>query len=188
MSEPFHEIPELSQAGEPVRDGIGEEDNPVPLWFNIGFYGLIVFGILYIIYYMSSGWSQSGQYQAEMERAEAALAEYRATQPTTNPYVGDAAAVAEGKQVFDEICAVCHKPDGSGLVGPSLVDPYWKYGSDDESLFISVSEGRPLGMPPWGAQLGGDKIWKALAYLESLPKSDVPGVGAPDAAPAAPTP
>jgi mono/diheme cytochrome c family protein len=34
-------------------------------------------------------------------------------------------------------------------------------------------------MPPWGDQLGSEKIWKALAYMESLPKSDVPGVGAP---------
>ena len=42
MSEPFSEIPELARADEAVRDGIGEEDNPVPLWFNVGFYGLIV--------------------------------------------------------------------------------------------------------------------------------------------------
>jgi cytochrome c oxidase cbb3-type subunit 3 len=185
MSEPFSEIPELARADEAVRDGIGEEDNPVPLWFNVGFYGLIVFGILYIVYYLGSGWSQSGQYQAEMERAEALLAEHRATLPSKNPYHDDANAIAEGKQVFDEICSVCHKPDGSGLVGPSLVDPYWKYGDDDESLFTSVSEGRPLGMPPWGTQLGGEKIWKSLAYLETLPKSDTPGVGAPQAPPTA---
>lgn len=188
MSEPFHEIPELVEAGEPERDGIGEEDNPVPLWFNVGFYGLIVVGLIYIAYYLASGWSQAGQYQAEVERAEVAIAAYRATLPKTNPYHGNAAAVAEGKKVFDEICAVCHKPDGTGLVGPSLVDPYWKYGNDDESLFTSVAEGRPLGMPPWGTQLGAEKIWKALAYLESLPKSDAPGVGAPDYQPAAATP
>ena len=29
--------------------------------------------------------------------------------------------------------------------------------------------------------LGPDKIWKALAYLETLPRSDEPGVGAPEA-------
>ena len=26
-------------------------------------------------------------------------------------------------------------------------------------------------MPPWGAQLGAEKIWKVLAYLETLPRS-----------------
>jgi cytochrome c oxidase cbb3-type subunit 3 len=82
--------------------------------------------------------------------------------------------------VFATICAVCHKPDGSGLVGPSLVDPYWKYGHDDAALFETVADGRPLGMPPWGAQLGDEKIWKVLAYLETLPRQEAPGVGAPD--------
>jgi cytochrome c oxidase cbb3-type subunit 3 len=78
------------------------------------------------------------------------------------------------------ICAACHKPDGSGLVGPSLVDPYWKYGSSDAELFETVAEGRPMGMPPWKSQLGSEKIWKVLAYMEMLPRSHVPGVGAPD--------
>jgi mono/diheme cytochrome c family protein len=41
-------------------------------------------------------------------------------------------------------------------------------------------------MPPWGTTLGTEKIWKVLAYIETLPKTDEPGVGSPDyAAPAA---
>jgi mono/diheme cytochrome c family protein len=40
-------------------------------------------------------------------------------------------------------------------------------------------------MPPWGPQLGADKIWKVLAYVETLPASDAPGVGAPDYVPPA---
>jgi len=178
------EIPELP--GEDSRDGIGEEDNPIPLWFNVGFYGLIVFGIVYAVYYTTSGWSALGEYEAQVAEAAARAERVRASLPTTNPYRGDPAALAEGAEVFATICAACHKPDGSGMVGPSLVDPYWKYGSEDAVLFESVAEGRPAGMPPWGAQLGNEKIWKVLAYLETLPRSDAPGVGAPDyeAAPA----
>jgi cytochrome c oxidase cbb3-type subunit 3 len=67
-------------------------------------------------------------------------------------------------------------------VGPSLVDPYWKYGRDDASLFETVMNGRPAGMPGWGTQLGADKVWRVLSYLETLPKSDVPGLGAPSPA------
>jgi cytochrome c oxidase cbb3-type subunit 3 len=96
--------------------------------------------------------------------------------------------VAEGAETFATICSACHKVDGTGLVGPSLVDSYWKYGSSDELLFESVSGGRPGGMPAWGVQLGSEKIWKALAYLETLPKSPVPGVGAPDYVPPTPSP
>ncbi|MGH0034978.1 MAG: c-type cytochrome [Myxococcota bacterium] len=180
MSNDAREIAEYPRRDESLRDGIGEEDNPVPLWFNVTFYGSIVLGILYMIYYLSSGWSSAGQYLAEAEAFDARFAEVRsAAAAAGNPFRGDEAAIAEGSQVFATICAACHKPDGSGLVGPSLVDPYWKYGNDDTSLFASVSEGRPAGMPAWGEQLGTEKIWKALAYMETLPQSDVPGVGAP---------
>lgn len=173
------EIPELPREDEKVRDGIGEEDNAIPLWFNAGFYGMIVVGIVYILYYTLSGWSQVGQYEKEVARAQEKAAVVKASLPTTNPYHGDAAAIAEGSQIFATTCAVCHKPDGSGLVGPSLVDPYWKYGHDDATLFETVSKGRPGGMPPWGPALGGDKIWKVLAFIETLPRSEEPGVGAP---------
>lgn len=176
------EIAELPRRDAAERDGIGEEDNPIALWFNVTFLATIAFAVLYVLYYLLSGWSQRSQYQAEVERSGAVAEEAHAAMPTRNPYRGDAAAIAEGKQIFETICAACHRPDGSGLVGPSLVDPYWKYGHSDEELFETVSKGRPGGMPPWGAQLGTDKIWEALAYLETLPKSDKPGLGAPAAA------
>ena len=130
-----------------------------------------------MIYYVVMGWSSRGQYEAEVAAAEAVAAAAKASQPSVNPYHGDAAAIADGQQVFTQICAACHKPDASGLVGPSLVDPYWKYGHTDAELFQTVMEGRPGGMPAWGAQLGSEKVWRALAYLETLPKSNVPGVG-----------
>ena len=34
------------------------------------------------------------------------------------------------------------------------------------SLFETIAAGRPLGMPPWAAALGTEKIWKVLAYIE----------------------
>jgi cytochrome c oxidase cbb3-type subunit 3 len=177
-----HGIPELPRADEAVRDGIGEEDNAIQLWFNVGFYGLIAFGVLYIAYYaVLSGWSQRGQYEAEVATLEAKYAAVRkANQPSENPYRGDAAAIAKGAETWTTICVACHTAEGTGLVGPSLVDPYWKYGNSDPELFATISEGRPLGMPPWGPQLGTQKIWQVLAYMETLPKSDAPGIGSPE--------
>ena len=180
MTDEPREVSEFERDDAAARDGIGEEDNPIPLWFNLGFYGFMVCGVAYILFYTLSGWSAVGQYEAEVAAAEAQAASVRAALPQTNPYRGDTAALEEGKQVFMTICAACHKPDGSGLVGPSLVDPYWKYGSSDAELFETVAEGRPMGMPPWKSQLGSEKIWKVLAYMETLPRSDVPGVGSPE--------
>jgi cytochrome c oxidase cbb3-type subunit 3 len=182
------EAPELERPDPALRDGIDENDNPIPLWFNVTFWGSVAFGVAYILYYTLSGWSQVGQFRAEVARREEALAAVRAAAPpapTENPFRGDGAALADGKQTFETICAACHRPDGSGLVGPSLVDPFWRYEHDDAGLFQTVSAGRPGGMPPWSAQLSPEKIWKVLAYVETLPRSEKPGVGAPDYQPVA---
>jgi cytochrome c oxidase cbb3-type subunit 3 len=180
------EVAEVVRADAAPRDGIGEEDNPIPRWFWITFALSVVFAAGYVPYFTLSGWSQTEQYEAQLAVARVQREAVRAALPTTNPYRGDAAAIAEGETTFATICSACHKPDGSGLVGPSLVDPYWRYGADDQALFVSVAQGRPEGMPPWEAQLGTDKIWKALAYLETLPRSSAPGMGAPGFAGAGP--
>jgi cytochrome c oxidase cbb3-type subunit 3 len=181
------EIVEYPRPDQPPRDGIDEHDHPIPRWFNVTFAASIVFALLYFPYYTwLSDWSSHGAWEAEVAAAEERTAALRASLPQQNPFRGDATAIAQGKEVWTTICVSCHLPDARGLVGPSLVDPYWKYGSDDAALFETVSNGRPGGMPPWGPALGSEKIWKALAYLETLPKTSEPGLGAPDFAP--PTP
>jgi len=185
---PAYVPPELPRPDEAIRDGIGEDDNAIPLWFNLAFGASIVFAIGYSGFYLFSGWSQAGQYEAQVRKADEITEKLRASMPQTNPYRKDATAIAEGQQVFSTICAACHKPDGTGLVGPSLVDPYWKYGHEDSDLYESVANGRPGGMPAWSAQLGSEKIWKALAYLETLPTTSEPGLGAPAPGPASPNP
>jgi cytochrome c oxidase cbb3-type subunit 3 len=180
MTVDLDEIVERPAPGEPERDGIAEEDNAIPAWFNWSFGATIVFAAFYIPYYLFSGWSSAGQWQAEVAEAEKAVAAVRETLPSTNPYRGDAEAIAAGKELFTTTCVACHLPTGEGLVGPSLIDPYWKYGNDDAALFETVSGGRPAGMPPWGTVLGTEKIWKVLAYIETLPTTDEPGIGSPD--------
>lgn len=181
MSADPQEIAEFPRADDAHQDGIGEEDNAIPAWWWWTFIGTILFAAFYVPYYVLSGWSQERQYAEQVERVRAQIAATAPALPDTNPFRGDAAAIAEGQQTFAAICAACHKPDGSGLVGPSLVDPYWKYGDADKDLFETIAKGRPAGMPGWEAQLGSEKIWKVLAYMETLPRSDEPGLGAPDA-------
>jgi len=186
MSDPRLEIPELAGPGR-ERDGIGEDDHPVPLWFNLSWIATTIFGIAYMVWYLAlSDWSSAGQWQAEVGAAESQTAAIRASQPTTNPYTADPEEIAEGKEVFSTICIACHLADGRGLVGPSLIDPYWKYGDSDAALFATISDGRPGGMAPWGTQLGAEKIWEVIAFIRTLPKTNEPGFGAPDYVPSAP--
>ena len=180
------EIVEFPRRDEAERDGIGEEDNPIPLWFNLTFAATIVWGILYMPYYIIGDWSSEAQYAAESEQLDARFADVRSARPSENPLRGDAAAIAAGEQVWTTTCVACHLQDGRGLVGPSLIDPYWKYGNTDEELYVTIADGRPAGMPPWESTLGSEKIWQVLAFLETLPQTDEPGIGAPDYVPPAP--
>ncbi len=178
------EIAELPDERLGETDGIGEEDNPIPLWFNASFIGTIVFAFVYMIYYTATGWSQVGQYEAEVAAAQAHAETLKAELPSTNPYHGDVQAIAEGKQVYEQICAACHKPDGSGLVGPeprrSVLEVRRRRTPRSSRPSRRVG---PAACRRWGQQLGTEKIWKVLAYVETLPRSDAPGVGAPGGAP-----
>jgi len=48
-------------------DGIVEnrEQSP-PVYFNILFYGLIIWGVIFMAYYLFSGWSSDAEFQAKM--------------------------------------------------------------------------------------------------------------------------
>jgi cytochrome c oxidase cbb3-type subunit 3 len=48
-------------------DGIVEnrEQSP-PVYFNILFYGLIIWGVIFMAYYLFSGWSSEAEFQEKM--------------------------------------------------------------------------------------------------------------------------
>ena len=52
---------------EEHADGIVEnrENNP-PVYFNILFYGLIIWGVIFMAYYLFSGWSSDAEFQEKM--------------------------------------------------------------------------------------------------------------------------
>jgi cytochrome c oxidase cbb3-type subunit 3 len=86
-----------------------------------------------------------------------------------NPYSGDAQAVSQGHELFIRMnCAGCHGYGAKGGMGPNLTDGYWRYGGVPASLFKSIYEGRPQGMPAWNPALPPQDIWKIVAYLETL--------------------
>jgi len=88
---------------------------------------------------------------------------------SANPYAGHPEAVAEGKALFVRMnCAGCHGYKAEGGMGPALKDGYWRYGGAPVSIFKSIYEGRPQGMPAWNPALPPDDIWKVVAYIESL--------------------
>jgi cytochrome c oxidase cbb3-type subunit 3 len=92
-----------------------------------------------------------------------------------NPYANDPQAVQQGKELFVKMnCAGCHGYGATGNMGPNLTDGYWRYGGVPASIFNSIYQGRPQGMPAWNPALPPQEIWKVVAYIQSLGGSLAP--------------
>ena len=151
---------------EPI--GKLEAHNKVPRGFLVLLFGLIAFGVYYIAAYTPgiSGWSQYKVLSNEME-ADRAKAAAGAAKMTENPYERDEKAVAEGRGIYAGKCASCHGKDVKGGDGPSLA-AHLKYGEQDGQKYESIAKGRPGGMHAFETELGRDRIWKVLAYVDSV--------------------
>jgi cytochrome c oxidase cbb3-type subunit 3 len=86
-----------------------------------------------------------------------------------NPVANDPDAVNRGMRFFATLnCVGCHAPNGGGGMGPSLSNRVFIYGSDPAQIYLSISQGRPHGMPSWGAMLPPSVIWDLVAYVHSI--------------------
>jgi cytochrome c-L len=90
-----------------------------------------------------------------------------------NPYVGNAEATAAGKALYDANCQVCHKPDGSGGMGPSLIDNTIgnTRADTDVGKFEIIHSGAAGAMRPFSKRgITQDQILHIIAYVDSLKK------------------
>ncbi|MBI5741675.1 MAG: cytochrome-c oxidase, cbb3-type subunit II [Nitrospirae bacterium] len=99
-----------------------------------------------------------------------------------NPFAGDAQAIASGKMIYADNCAVCHDDDAEGDIGPDLTDDVFLYAEGDlpDNDYFEiinngttagiVEEGRRAkgGMPAYKDVLSKDAIWSVIAYIRSL--------------------
>jgi cytochrome c oxidase cbb3-type subunit III len=84
------------------------------------------------------------------------------------PYQYNAYAISEGKALFNQFnCVGCHANGGGGM-GPALMDDKWIYGSDPASVFATIMEGRPNGMPSWRGRIPDYEVWRLVAYVRSM--------------------
>lgn len=87
---------------------------------------------------------------------------------TRSPYQYNAYAISEGKALYNQFnCVGCHSNGGGGM-GPPLMDDKWIYGSDPASIFATIVEGRPNGMPSWRGKIPNYEVWRLVAYVRSM--------------------
>ena len=101
----------------------------------------------------------------------------RTAQPVVNaPYDGNAYAISQGKQLYQQWnCVGCHAHGGGGM-GPALMDDEWIYGSEPQNIYQTIVEGRPNGMPSFRNRIPSQQVWQLVSYVRSLaglPRSDV---------------
>ena len=167
---------EESVATDHNYDGIRELDNNLPPWWLAGFYISIIFAVVYLLRFhvFQSAPLQKEEYKMEMAAAKEEKEEYLKTaanlvDETNVTKVAEEARLQKGKEIFLSKCAVCHKKDGGGQVGPNLTDDYWIHGSKINDVFATVKYGVPeKGMVPWEDKLSPSDMQNVASYVLTL--------------------
>jgi cytochrome c oxidase cbb3-type subunit 3 len=168
-------------------DGIKELNNPIPPWFNVLFYGTIITGFIYLLYFhvFEAGNLQAQEYKNEIAYAEKQKAEYvkkagNLIDENSVTLLTDASKLKEGAQVFATKCAVCHGEKGEGKVGPNLTDEYWLHGGSIQEVFKSIKYGWPAkGMVAWQNSMNGGQMQELASYILSLQGTNPAGAKEP---------
>ena len=154
-------------------DGIKELDNTLPPWWVYMFYATIAFAIFYFAKYeIFDGDSTAVEYEKEVAQAELDIAEWKLTakdlvDASTVTLLTEASDLDAGKEIYTTNCAVCHKADGGGGIGPNLTDENWILGGGIKNSFTTISEGgRPgKGMVSWKNDLKPIEIAQVASYI-----------------------
>lgn len=159
-------------------DDIEEYDNPLPKWWLYMFIGTIVFGLIYLALYPGLGsfkgflgWTQEGQWQAEVDLAEEKYGPLYAELAATpiEELAQDQKAIRMGQRLYANNCAVCHGSTARGGLGfPNLTDEDWLYGGTPEKIKETLLIGRIAAMPAWEAIIGADGITQVSHYVRQL--------------------
>jgi len=164
--------------GHTWDDTLQEYNNPLPRWWLWLFYLTILFSFVYMVLYPTIGnyagvlgWTQTGQYQQEMDEADknyGVIFKAYAAKPIAD-LAKNPQAMDSGHRLFLNNCATCHGSDAGGLTGyPNLTDKAWLYGGTPEAIKTSILKGRNGMMPPMGAGMNEQQLETITAYVQSL--------------------
>lgn len=165
-------------------DGIHELNNPIPRWFNVLFYGTLIFAAGYLYYYhIGDGPRQDQEYITELENADVAKKAFLAKSAEKfdeNSVKVDPELITNGKVIFKTNCVACHGDNAQGTIGPNLTDEFWLHGGSVNDIFKTVKYGVPAkGMTSWEKNLSSKNIAEVANYILSLQGSKPANAKAP---------
>jgi mono/diheme cytochrome c family protein len=93
----------------------------------------------------------------------------------TNPFAGQAEAVAAGSRLFADHCAKCHGADALGRgKRPSLRSKEVQQAADGQIFSFLRNGNLRRGMPSWSS-LPEPSRWQIITFLKSLGEQASPG-------------
>lgn len=156
---------------EEHADGIVEDrEKAPPVYFNILFYGLIIWGVAFMSFYLLSGWSSDQEFQEKMAAHKGEPVQQQAApapEPVKAAPAVAAAAPASGEELFAKHCSGCHGAEGKGAFGPDLTGDY-TYGKTSLAVQESIASGRPKNMPAFAGKLTTEEIQTLTEYILNL--------------------
>ncbi len=184
--------------GHVYDDDLTEYNKPMPRWWLWLFYGTIIFSLAYLVlfpglgnYQGVLGWSSAAydldvddvearsMYGREVERIEERLAPIfrRYAEKDFEALAFDDDAMATGRRLFGNECAICHGADGGGTRGfPNISDGVFSWGGEPDQIIHTITNGRRGVMPPHLSRLEGEeeKIDGLISYVFQLAGREVP--------------
>ena len=93
----------------------------------------------------------------------------------SNPVAYDEASIAQGAQLYQQLCTQCHGKDGraqmdviSDATDLTFPEDYYN-GNAPQDIFRSIKQGAGVGMPPFAMQIKDDNdIWNLVNFIRSL--------------------
>lgn len=161
-------------------DGVRELDNKTPGWWVFGFYGSILFAVIYLYRVFISGSmpSQVDELKKEYELADILKSQMLTTAANNvdenTVSLLDAEGISKGAMTFKANCVVCHGANGEGnTVGPNLTDQYWIHKGGLKDIFKTIKYGFPeKGMKSWKDDFSPGQIAELASYVKSLAGSN----------------
>ncbi len=149
-------------------DGIRyREEKSSPAIFRLLFGGLVVWAVIFMGYYLFSGWSSEAEFlqkkkvkEEQLAKAAPALGVHK--EGKKEDYL------AMGKKDYAAKCASCHGAEGKGGVGTDLTRKEFTFGKTEKDIAESISKGRPGGMPDFGKELSHEQVEGLVQFVMSL--------------------
>ena len=177
MSDEIKTSPPTPPTAEP-----GAGRTTTPIWIVLLLLVLLFLGGLYFDEH--GGWFSAQVYAPYVSTDEVELYQ---------PKSGAAAALARGKVVYDQVCGICHGPDGLGKPGqaPPLAGSEWVNAKGFDRLahiplaglnghLTVAGKDWNMSMAAMGAALPDDDLAAVLSYIRSSWGNKAPAVSGDD--------